>query len=781
MPKPGAPHEENRQPAARLLLYAVEMTGDPGAAEHLVADAAGRPLHPRRPSTDSSRHLAMLTALTLLGQRALARCPRQAIPAQLLPPDDLCDRDMEAAVAELPGRERAALLLVLIEKLDYETIATVLRTTPANAGRLVYRARTFLRARLVGPGPAEPESSAGTGSGNHRLSRILDEDCRGAVPFISALLDAQLNEKQLTLMGNHLSICAACREERDRLQQVSAAVINHWNQLLGQLVAGGWSNRAAKLTQQAASPAHRNVTASRARRLMITICAITVVVATLLWAGPDWSGQPAVTGTSGPVVREEDTWSASADSTLDLFDGSRIHLHQGAAVRVERRDNASRPRVWMLGGQARLEVSAGPEDLAVESAAGRASASAGSFSVRLLARDAMGSRMEMRFLSSASLARGERLTLLLDSSSDRLIAIGRAGQEIPVPPGALALLPCGERPAILALPGRWHELPRWGGLPPARRGAAMTLDHTEGLAAVFGGTQGNGQKLAELWGVDLLLGGWFEASDRPGASEAALPPAQTPCGLLADPSGSGLWLYSGQTASGISTEIWHRRGGIVNGSWHLVQVAPPPIEPRGTSPAGRAGAALATSPVAGGIVLFGGSSGGRAQCDTWLLDTAKTTWRRIALQGRTPEARTGAALAACGNGRHLYLFGGRGATGTALDDTWRLDFTAEGEASWQLLNPARRPAARWGACLTAVASDRADRLVLFGGRPRLGGPLSDTWVLSGNTDSCNWERMASLHAPTGIEQDSPPMVWLDEQRILALWSGTSLWTLRLDP
>lgn len=57
-------------------------------------------------------------------------------------------RELEAAIAELPAAQRAALILRQYDQLDYEEIARVLDTTVPSVKSLLFRARETLRQRL---------------------------------------------------------------------------------------------------------------------------------------------------------------------------------------------------------------------------------------------------------------------------------------------------------------------------------------------------------------------------------------------------------------------------------------------------------------------------------------------------------------------------------------------------------------------------------------------------------------------------------------------------------
>jgi len=779
--------DPNRDFSVRLLLFALEIVGDPGAAESLLAEAAGRAFRWSRPDDETGRHRAMLRALIAVSHGPLNRCPRGALPRELLPGDDEFDQDIEHALSELGGRERAALYMVLVEEYSYEECAAVLGTTSANAGMLVYRARAALRSRLVGA-PVEETStgSAPMPTTNQRISRVIRSDCRQAGAFISAEIDGELSEKQRTVLGNHMESCGVCEEERSRLEQASAAVLGHWRAILDQLLAGGWDRRAAKATS---TPSSANIEAARMRQLRLGLfaaCVLIAVAGTLLWIGLLRSPLEAVSAVEGKHSRSGDLYEATEKTRLAFFDGSSVELEPGAALRARRIQGLTRPKIHLLAGTARFQVSPGTLDLEVNSAAGQAKASSGAFTARIIARDSRGRRLKMRFTTAESLAPGERLALTVDSRSERLVLTGTTGPEMPLLPGTLASVPAGEQPRKFAVPGRWVALPRAGSDPAPRSGAALAYDSERELLVLFGGRgrRGKPKPLDEVWMIDPGLGGWKQLSCKPdpAAGNAGVPGGQQAGALLPMPSGKGLWLYAGTQGETDVPELWKLDVG--GPAWTRLPPKPPPPRQKESggkkTPAlpGRRGAALATCRAMGGFVLVGGEAARRSRKDTWFYSPRLNSWKRVATGDRHPEARSGATLCAAGSGSRLYLFGGRSSSGRALKDTWCLDVAGKGGGSWTLLKSSSRPDGRWGA--TMASDDSGKRLLLFGGRPRWGGPRRDTWLLSTKPDgSATWNPIVSQNSPPGEEFGPPAMVWHPGSGSFLLWCRDRLWALRL--
>lgn len=162
--------------------------------------------------------------------------------------------------------------------------------------------------------------------------------------------------------------------------------------------------------------------------------------------------------------------------------------------------------------------------------------------------------------------------------------------------------------------------------------------------------------------------------------------------------------------------------------------------PQPTLPAARQNGALATDPVSGVVVLFGGAGGGTGSVplgDTWTWNGE--IWHQAA-PAASPTPRFTSAMAGDVARGNLLLFGGavrNGSSVTAFDDTWSWN-----GSTWTNLAPAVHPSAR---CGHALAYHRpSQRVVLFGGND---GTTQQTGTWS-------WDGVAwSLAAPT----TSPPL------------------------
>ena len=142
-------------PTAFRLAYL--LTGDPHEAEDLAQEAfvrlAGRFSHLRRADTFGSYlrrtvlNLHTSRLRRLVRRRALERSAREATTVM---PDVATNQDLWAAIATLPPRQRAALILRYYVDLSERETANEMRCSVAAVKSLVSRAIEAIRARTGG-------------------------------------------------------------------------------------------------------------------------------------------------------------------------------------------------------------------------------------------------------------------------------------------------------------------------------------------------------------------------------------------------------------------------------------------------------------------------------------------------------------------------------------------------------------------------------------------------------------------------------------------------------
>jgi RNA polymerase sigma-70 factor, ECF subfamily len=140
----------------RLRRYARVLTVQPDAADDLVADTLTRARDTTRGTPERSSTLSMMAIMHRLyhSQRERGGTERASPRAPALP----VGAGARAAgivdlLWELPVEEREILMLVAVERLSYDEVATLLEVPPATVIARLTRARANLRALMAMPAP----------------------------------------------------------------------------------------------------------------------------------------------------------------------------------------------------------------------------------------------------------------------------------------------------------------------------------------------------------------------------------------------------------------------------------------------------------------------------------------------------------------------------------------------------------------------------------------------------------------------------------------------------
>jgi len=212
-------------------------------------------------------------------------------------------------------------------------------------------------------------------------------------------------------------------------------------------------------------------------------------------------------------------------------------------------------------------------------------------------------------------------------------------------------------------------------------------------------------------------------------------------GVLADV----LWMFGGISSTlplSYSDELWSYRRTDNSSSWALM----PPGSSAIDRPTPRVGSALCA--VGHFIYVYGGASfAANAHADLYRFDTAQRQWLLQLPPGTAPGALAYHAMSCVGG--TVYLSGGEDASGTLRSSTYAL-LDAGNPALIRWSSPVMSgapPTARRGHSLTAADNSR---LVLFGGRGPSGSFLNDAYLL--RTGTLEWVSLATLGArPAGRE------------------------------
>ena len=136
------------------------------------------------------------------------------------------------------------------------------------------------------------------------------------------------------------------------------------------------------------------------------------------------------------------------------------------------------------------------------------------------------------------------------------------------------------------------------------------------------------------------------------------------------------------------------------------------------------------------IIMFGGATDEQHPLnETWMYDRDKNAWTDLKPSGNLPSARRNTAAAYDPGTNKIVIFGGLGADGDVLDDTWEYDVTENTWTPWIARTPSPQPSARYGAEM--VYDPESGRLLLFGGTysrrsatASFQQDFNDTWAFS---------------------------------------------------
>ena len=147
----------------RLRRYARALAGDKASADDLVQDTLERAwakLHLYRRGTDLRAWLFTVMHNVHVNKRRTTR-PTESLddePVELaqraVQGESLVVRDLDRAIALLPAKQRAVLLLVTLEDMSYEEVARTLSIPMGTVMSRLSRAREKLRHMMSGTAPS---------------------------------------------------------------------------------------------------------------------------------------------------------------------------------------------------------------------------------------------------------------------------------------------------------------------------------------------------------------------------------------------------------------------------------------------------------------------------------------------------------------------------------------------------------------------------------------------------------------------------------------------------
>ena len=206
----------------------------------------------------------------------------------------------------------------------------------------------------------------------------------------------------------------------------------------------------------------------------------------------------------------------------------------------------------------------------------------------------------------------------------------------------------------------WTEFDLEGEVPSARDGHSMAYDSRDGEVILFGGWDGLAF-LNDTWAYDPDANTWTELDPR-----GELPPARSNHAMVYDSDGGQVLLHGGSAEDAQFNDTWAYDPRA--NTWTE-------LDPAGDMPSPRAFSAMVYDPTTGRAILFGGwdYEDYLDVNDTWAYDPEADTWTELHPAGGLPAAREGHSLVCDPTGGRLFLFGGWGANGLYLNDTWAYD------------------------------------------------------------------------------------------------------------
>jgi RNA polymerase sigma-70 factor (ECF subfamily) len=143
----------------RLRRYARALVPDPGAADDLVQDTLERALgkfHLWKPGTDlrawlfTIMHNVHVNQIRRRRESAVFDQETMDLPVRPSHESALAARDLQRALDRLPSEQREVLLLVVLEEMSYQEVASTLEVPIGTVMSRLSRARDKLRVAMEG-------------------------------------------------------------------------------------------------------------------------------------------------------------------------------------------------------------------------------------------------------------------------------------------------------------------------------------------------------------------------------------------------------------------------------------------------------------------------------------------------------------------------------------------------------------------------------------------------------------------------------------------------------
>ncbi len=278
----------------------------------------------------------------------------------------------------------------------------------------------------------------------------------------------------------------------------------------------------------------------------------------------------------------------------------------------------------------------------------------------------------------------------------------------------------------------WAKLTPLEGGPGARAWHTAVYDGTTNRMVVFGGS-GASAELSDVWVLSNASGAGGQPAWEQLTPSGEGPTARHGHTAVYDLATNRMVVFGGSDgAGGDLADLWilsnaNGIGGV--SAWE-------PLSPAGGGPTARSAHSAVYDPATNRMVVFGGRNGASGDlADLWVLSDANGTggvpaWEQLSPASGVPSARSGHTAIYDEITGAMLVFGGVTSAGPA-SEAWRLaDATGLGEAlAWtQLVPPGPEPSPRHQH--VAVYDRSTDRMLVFGGVTDAGG-TADVWALGG--------------------------------------------------
>ena len=307
---------------------------------------------------------------------------------------------------------------------------------------------------------------------------------------------------------------------------------------------------------------------------------------------------------------------------------------------------------------------------------------------------------------------------------------------------------------------RWARVAPDGQRPAAREDHTWTVDDAGRYAYLFGGRDG-ARVFDDLWRFDLGTDRW-----------ALLRPAgRTPDARFGHTGtwvpGRGLVVWSGQQGTRFFNDLWLYRPG--DNRWTRLVA-------RGDVPDARYGSCASLGPDGRIWISHGFTEDSGRFSDTRAYDFSAGRWSEQKATESVPVIRCLHDCLWAPDGR-LVLYGGQTSGVRAIGDAWALRPSDGERITWdEAPEPPLAPRNLYALALIGNAA------IVFGGTPRSGAKLADTWQL--DLETLAWTELV-VRGPSG--RSGAALVSDPQRGRLVLYGGLTdtrtvadVWELRLE-